>query len=151
MATVVQLDTIQSGAQAILISSTVLLVTYYALNRRWLKNIWARMFISLDVGLWLVDLPTCLRLWFHLNLNNTFFAWYDMITVWLVVAIIVWRIGAIIWIQLTRERRHREQEEHDGTIRTSPLEGPGTKHGAGGDDQPSAVRPAHPGGNGERD
>jgi len=150
MVTVAQLDAVQSGAQAILISSNVLLITYYALNKNWF-NIWAKMFVSMDIGLGLIDLPTCLRLWFHLNLNNPFFAWYDIFTVWLVEAIIVWRIGAIIWIQFTRERRHQEQEERDAAIRAGSLEGPSAKHGTGWDDQSPAVRPSRSGGDGERD
>lgn len=146
MATVAQLDTIQSGAQAIMISSSVLLITYYTLNRRWLKSIWARMFISMDVGLWILDLPTCLRLWFHFNITNNFFAWYDAVSVWLVVAIIVWRTAAIIWIQFTRERRHREQVDH-GDMPQGSVSGTSAEHGFRGDEEPPTLRTPHSRGN----
>lgn len=147
--TVPELDFIQSGAQAVFIAATFFILVYVGLNRRWWKNLWAQMIVSLDACLWLLDLPTCLRLWFHWNLSSDAFAWYDGISVWTTALVILWRAIMIIYIQLTRERR--AMEEADGEIRQGELAGPRAKHGAGWDDEPPAVRAPHSGGDGVGD
>lgn len=147
--TVPELDYIQSGVQAVWFAATFFVLVYIALNKRWWKNVWAQMIVSLDACLWLLDLPNCLRLWFHFSLNNDFFAWYDGTSLWVTAAVIIWRGLMIIYIQLTRERRYRE--EQDAQVSRGELEGPGSKHGAGWDDSSPAVRPTHSGGNGGGD
>lgn len=151
--TVAELDFIQSGAQAVWFAATIFILVYVGLNRRWWKNVWAQMIVSLDACLWLIDLPTCLRLWFHFNLGDDVFAWYNGITVWTTALVILWRAAMIGYIQVTRERRAERQrlETGDGTMGQGELEGPGAQHGAGWDDGPSSVRPPHPAGNGVGD
>ena len=151
MITVAELDYIQSGVQSVFFAATIFVVVYVALNRRWWKNIWAQMLVTVDMCLWLVDLPNCLRLWFHFNLNNSVFAVYDGTSLWITALVIVWRAGMIAWIQLTRIRRARLEGRESYEIRQGPMERSSTKHGAGWDDGPQAVRDAHPGGNGGGD
>jgi hypothetical protein len=146
--TVVELDAIQAGSQVIWFAATTLFVVYWSMNKRWWKSIWAKMFISLDIALWFVDLPNCLHQWFHFSLQNTFFAYYDILTVWGVALTIFWRAGMIVYIQLTRERREAEWEEEDGEIPGSNLQGSGAESGVGRYEESSTLRASHPGGDG---
>lgn len=144
--TVIEFDLISAGGQAVWFAATLLFIVYVGLNRRWWKNIWAKMFVSLDIALWFLDLPNCLHQWFGLNLQNDFYAWYDVITVWGVVFTILWRAAMIIYIQLTRETREREWELQDGQVSRSEVEGRRSERSVGGDDIPPAVCSSHPGG-----
>lgn len=146
MVTGVASDLIQAGVQEILFAALLVILVYWGLNRRWLKNVWARMFVSMDFCLIVVDLPSCLHLWTGLNITNSFFAWYDVISVQLTVATLIWRAAKIVQIQLTRDQREREWELQDATVLQGSLEGPGSEHGVGGHDLAPPVRDAYPGG-----
>jgi hypothetical protein len=148
-----EIDFIQSGVQAVWFSATLFIMVYVLMNRRWWKNIWAQMIVSLDACLWLVDLPNCLRLWFHFSITSSWFAWYSGVTLWVTALVITWRAAMIIYIQLTRKTRTERLElgVTHGEVSESKLERAGTQYGAGWDDRPSTVRPPYPGGDGERD
>lgn len=146
MVTGVASDLIQAGVQEVLFAALLVIIVYWGLNRRWLKNVWARMFISLDVCLIVIDLPNCLHLWTGLNITNTFFAWYDVISVQWTVLTLLWRAGRIVQIQLTRAQRETEWEQEDGEISRRNVEGTSPEHGDGRHDLSPPVRDAHPGG-----
>lgn len=151
--TVGELDYIQSGAQAVWFAATFFILVYVGLNRRWWKNVWAQMIVSLDACLWMLDLPTCLRLWFHWNLGSDAFAWYDGTTVWLTALVILWRACMIIYIQFTRARRTERQrlEAGYGERPEREMAGPSAEHGTRWHDEPPTVRGTHPGGDGVGD
>lgn len=148
-----ELDFTQSGVQAVWFAATFFIIVYVGLNQRWWKNIWAQMIVSLDLCLWLVDLPNCLRLWFHFNFTASWFAWYSGSTLWVTASVIVWRALMIIYIQVSRKTRTERLElgAKHGEVSEGKLERAGTQYGAGWDDKPSTVRPPYPGGDGDGD
>ncbi len=132
MAMGIVVDIIRAEIQGVFIAALIFILVYYGLNRDWLKNVYARMIVSLDICLMLLDFPSCLRVWTGLNVTNQFFAWYQAVSIGLTIGVILWRTYMIIRIQVTRYRRDIERSEH-GEISGSSIPGAGAERGGSTD------------------
>jgi hypothetical protein len=91
--------------------STIVFITGYTVLAPWWRYSVGRAIVSLDGALFATLLPTFLRLVFHVNNHVFFYAWFTIVSLFLVAATTLWRL-----MTLSRVQHHASQAPTPETV-----------------------------------